>query len=1155
MKLRALHIHAYGALSDVAFDFNGPPALDLIYGRNEAGKSTTLRAISAFFYGFSKTRDAYVHRFSQLRVGASIETNEGDVIALERRTEQSKSVIARSNGTKLDDSALSRILGGVDKSSFEKMYGLNHETLRKGAEALLAASEAGESIFGAALGGGTFRATLERLEKRSKELFATSANNKTAEIPKLKIDFEDAQRALQTASALDSVYTESIRGLHEKKQELSETRAQIAEVNKKRDRIDTSLLVLSPLGKRQQVVDRISALGEVILLPENAREVREHAERTLAEVVRERERAAARIQTNQQRLSELTLSDAILKSRSELADFEALFRAHREDIAEIPKLRAELSLLRDAEARLLRTLGATAWADFAKGSLDSERVVSLLDQPSTDESRHAEKLAAIDAEQETIRSLDAELASLGAEDDDTTLRTALDRVRSLASLENEIRALRAQKENAKESLATAIATLGLANASPDSFAQCAPPSIEQIDDFRERWQNASTDVKRAEEAVSRAEQELLGVERDLRQLESEGVLPSESDLLRARTSRDALWQQMQRAKTIETENAARFDREIKASDSIADALRTSAARVSQHAALREKRDRSLQSLDKARASLADAAETFRSLEIEWVSAWQSAGIAAGAPSSMQKWAQRFVDARTMFERFNRFSAEEAEAMEREASERSSLSLSLALSLGAAPRNLGELSDTISRRLTDATKRNQQRAIARTRKHDATRTLLSLEREAAALLSSMEKASRAWGAATAKFNRGDITREDARTLLSACHEIHLKQIECAKVESALSERQERTASFETRALHLANELAPELASLSAEAIANRLLDLSRKADSEANVREHTLATIETLRDEIAEFDERIERERTALGDCMRHAGANSTAELIAAEERSIEMRELIARKKELEDELAEHPNAIALWEESLKGTDRSSLVREKDELDSQKVELEDKALSLAANCESIESGIQRVEQSDDARKAAAVVEDKLARLRAATEEYVVTQLSIEVLRAEIERYADAHQGPILIKTSALFARFTLGAYESVRVANDELVCVRADGKTEVDVKGLSDGTRDQLYLALRIASFERHRETGPLLPLVLDDILVHSDDERARAILSTLADLTQTMQVLFFTHHARIVELAKEVLPGARLRVHDLARPEATKTEVQTRLLS
>jgi len=80
--------------------------------------------------------------------------------------------------------------------------------------------------------------------------------------------------------------------------------------------------------------------------------------------------------------------------------------------------------------------------------------------------------------------------------------------------------------------------------------------------------------------------------------------------------------------------------------------------------------------------------------------------------------------------------------------------------------------------------------------------------------------------------------------------------------------------------------------------------------------------------------------------------------------------------------------------------------------------------------------------------------------------------------------------------------------------------------------LSDGTRDQLYLALRIASIERHLDVGEPMPFILDDILVHFDDERAKLALELLGELGERTQVLFFTHHARLRDLAREVLGDA-----------------------
>ena len=154
-----------------------------------------------------------------------------------------------------------------------------------------------------------------------------------------------------------------------------------------------------------------------------------------------------------------------------------------------------------------------------------------------------------------------------------------------------------------------------------------------------------------------------------------------------------------------------------------------------------------------------------------------------------------------------------------------------------------------------------------------------------------------------------------------------------------------------------------------------------------------------------------------------------------------------------------------------------------------------------------------------------------------------RLAAELLERELRRYRDANQGPIVGRASALFGQLTLGRYPRLEVGYDEtdtpvLQCVDERG-TRVVVEGLSDGARDQLYLALRLASLERFAERNEPMPLVLDDVLIHFDEQRARAALAVLADFSATAQVLFFTHSARLCELAREAVPADRLFEHRL----------------
>jgi uncharacterized protein YhaN len=74
--------------------------------------------------------------------------------------------------------------------------------------------------------------------------------------------------------------------------------------------------------------------------------------------------------------------------------------------------------------------------------------------------------------------------------------------------------------------------------------------------------------------------------------------------------------------------------------------------------------------------------------------------------------------------------------------------------------------------------------------------------------------------------------------------------------------------------------------------------------------------------------------------------------------------------------------------------------------------------------------------------------------------------------------------------------------------------------------MSDGTCDQFYLALRIASLEHYFTAHEPVPFIVDDVLLNFDDARAAAAIAALDTLSARTQVIFFTHHKHLVELAR-----------------------------
>lgn len=181
-----------------------------------------------------------------------------------------------------------------------------------------------------------------------------------------------------------------------------------------------------------------------------------------------------------------------------------------------------------------------------------------------------------------------------------------------------------------------------------------------------------------------------------------------------------------------------------------------------------------------------------------------------------------------------------------------------------------------------------------------------------------------------------------------------------------------------------------------------------------------------------------------------------------------------------------------------------------------------------------------DQAADFRQQA---ESVAAQLKQDASQYVRLRLATHFLQTQIERFREENQGPLLKKSGEVFRRMTGGSFDGLGAEfNDRdvpiLVGRRPDG-SNVPVEGMSDGSRDQLYLALRLAALDSYSEEHEPMPLILDDLLITFDDERAKAILPQLTELATRTQILLFTHHEHLVELCRQTLEGDHFHLHRL----------------
>jgi uncharacterized protein YhaN len=163
---------------------------------------------------------------------------------------------------------------------------------------------------------------------------------------------------------------------------------------------------------------------------------------------------------------------------------------------------------------------------------------------------------------------------------------------------------------------------------------------------------------------------------------------------------------------------------------------------------------------------------------------------------------------------------------------------------------------------------------------------------------------------------------------------------------------------------------------------------------------------------------------------------------------------------------------------------------------------------------------------------------LSRLEAAAERWTVFALAHHVLKRSRSMYEEAHRPAVVEKAEHFFRQWTDGRYERIvaPLGEDIRGIQRCDG-VEIALPALSRGTSEQLYLALRFGLVQHFVETsGEPLPIVMDDILVNFDEERAARASRSIEELAQTCQVIYFTCHPSTPLEADAEQPLARIEV-------------------
>jgi uncharacterized protein YhaN len=1200
VRLLELYLKAVGPFTERRLDLSGnppggAPGLHLVFGPNEAGKSSALRALRALLYGFPKqTGDDFVHAYDQLRVGGRLLLADGSELAFLRRKGQKSTLLTVEDESPLDDALLDRCLRGIDEKLFATLFGIDHDALLQGGQELLEQKgDVGQALFAAGLGTRNLRKVLQSLDDEADALFRPRG-----QVKKINLGVAEhlkAKRELADLSLSGRDWDGRRKELEKKRAESAALEAALAAGKTERNRLARLRRALPRLAGRRGWRDRREALGEVVPLPAGFAERRREAQDALRSAREKRDRAASELAGLREEAAGLDVPRDMLDRAESIEALHQGVRKHEEDQKNRNRLLTERDELRARAEELLEDVrpGLTLEeAEALRPALERWRRIQELGQrrQELDAGRKQVRRDLQLAERRLAATSEA-LAARPEPRDASTLRRRAEAARKAGDLDRALAEARETLRRDEEQLHIELARLGLWTGAPEALEALPVPPAETLERFREGFAALAERRRGLDEQGKSARAEQADAERGLDEIRRAGAVPTEDELRAARERRDQDWGLLRRAWLARDEvpegQADVYEQAVGDADDLADRLRREADRVQRQASLLARRDQLARALAALEAEECTAVQDEERLRAEWAALWQPCGLAPRTPKEMQAWAARHEKLRLRAEAL-RTQRRQAEALEESRREHRA---ALLRELGPHPLDpplppplapspgegeagqkqkkagrgrpspgegergggrgdggegldslLARAEETV--RALDADARERARLMETLR--DAEAELVAARDAESAAVADLEEWQEAWGEAVRGFgfDREALPGEVSH-FVGTLRDVFLHLNQAAALDLRLAALGRDLETFRAAVGALAAQLAPELAGQPADQVAVQLHARLAEARQRATRRRDLDRRIEMLDQEIRQADatRRAMEERLAL--LVREAGCEGESGLEEAEARAAESQKIAAALEETERELLRDGEGLTLdeLEHEAAAVDGDLLPAEIDRLGRDIEELERRSLDLREELGREQRELDHLTGGDAAARAAEREQEILATLREDVERYTRLRLAAAVLRREIEQYRAENQAPLLRRAGDLFATLTLGNYRGLQTDFDRedepvLVGVRDAGR-RVRVEGMSDGTRDQLYLALRLATLERYLAHSEPLPFIVDDILINFDDERSAATLKVLAELAEKTQVILFTHHARLKELAQEVRNGAGVFVRDL----------------
>ncbi len=1149
MRLRQLSLRKYGHFDgcDLLFP-QGPMDFHLIYGPNEAGKSTTMSAVQDLLFGFPHAK-AYHFRFDAtlLRVGASLDTGHGTLAVQRRRGD--KNTLMDEAGAAVPEAPLRAALHGLGLDDFRQKFSLDHARLRLGGRAIVdARDDVGQALFAAGSGLLGVQELLTTLEAEADAVWAERrAQGRT--YWQAERQMQDAERRLKDALVRPKAWRAAQDTLDSLAARQAELEARRSSAQATLDRLQR---IRRLVARAQQRCDLLAIL-QTAPPPFDASHDRVHEQATqaIAEARLRLPAAERALEEARARRTAITPDQALLRHQEAIGALVEDRGKATKAAQDLTGVEAERDALQAEAERLSRELAlAPAPAAPMLEALPSPGALALLgEQVTLRQNLEVRCQAARDQlarDRQTLALAEAGLEAGARPGPGTDFTAALRTGQAARAVSARLAERQRAVAAATRGLQTALLALPWSGA-PSQLARRLPPPPDVMRTEEAAWALAERLAQEAAHALQAAVQSGERLDEQVRQA-CRGRTVSTQDLVAQRSRRDAHWArlraQLAAGQTPQAETCDVFEAAIATADQLADDRFETAEASARLAALHA--EAALARLDERHARA--RAERVQSDQAQREQAWHAqltgSGLPALPPASLRQWTEHRQAALLAIEALAQ-ARELQEADEREVgSARDTLAAMCGGILGPDAA-LPAVLEAVQRLADQAEAAARLRLAGETEAKAAERAVgLSARR-----LLDAQRDLTAWETGwTETVARSALTLDPAAlpALLPRFERLRAVLEACLDKQGRVAGMQRDQRRFEANALRLAAACAIVQPDLDAHAMTEQLRHgLQRALEDDRAAREQDQA-LRTWQQQAQSARHSIAAAEAVLAPLLAIAGAQDHAGLTAALASARLHREAGEQLRALDQSILADGDGYTLEAllDEIAGADPDSLSGAAEQARATVVTLDADIAATATALGEARQSLAALDHGADAPLAAADEQQARAAMAAEAETYLLRRAQAVLLRATVEEYRARQESPLLSRASALFRMLTLGRYSRLEIDRTtqpaRLLGQCGDGRTAVGLDGMSDGTIDQLFLALRLAALEQSVADGLVLPFLADDLFINFDDRRAHAGFRVLGEVARRTQVLFFTHHDHLRAIAQDALGPHTVSVCELA---------------